>query len=118
MEVAETAEAVSQSAHALTQLAVLLPSHTALFGGAAHHSAHQEGALRSARQHSRAWLDASSPSPSEVQASRCFVVHTCGQGRMLLCCMLVVVACSMLLHMGRPIAVFKDWVQGFSEGFV
>lgn len=77
VEVAETAEAVSQSAHALTQLAILLPSHTALFGVAALHSAHREGALRSARQHSKAWLDASSPSPPEVQATYLVVHNTC-----------------------------------------
>ena len=66
VEVAETSEAVSQSAHALTQLAVLLPSHAALFGQAASHAAHRDGAVRSAGQHSRAWLHASSPSSPKV----------------------------------------------------
>ena len=66
MEVAETSEAVSQSADALTQLAILLPSHAALFNQTASHAAHRDGAVRLAGQHSRAWLDASSPSSPEV----------------------------------------------------
>ncbi|KAL3136414.1 hypothetical protein ABBQ38_005672 [Trebouxia sp. C0009 RCD-2024] len=70
VEVAETAEAVAQSAHALTQLAILLPSHTALFGQAAGIAARKEGAIKSAGQHSRDWQVASASSPPEVPSAQ------------------------------------------------
>ena len=84
VEVGEATEAVSQSAHALTQLAVVLPSHAALFGQGACHAMQQESlsAARSAGQHSRACQDTSSPSQPQVQGVAS-AVSTCLWGNKL-----------------------------------
>ena len=70
MEVAETAEATAQAAHALTQLSVLLPSQGLLFGKAACHAAHQDASVRAAGQQSGAWSEAAAASPSQAPVIR------------------------------------------------
>ena len=77
VEVAETSEAVAQSAHALTQLAVVLPSQEGLFGKAACQAAQQERTVRMAGQQGTAWQDASPPlqQVQKMDASCCVLYH-------------------------------------------
>ena len=58
-------------------MAILLPSHGALFGQAAGIAVQKEGAVKSAGQHSRDWQDASASSPPEVH-HRASVDSACG----------------------------------------
>ncbi|KAL0025501.1 hypothetical protein WJX77_006736 [Trebouxia sp. C0004] len=65
VEVAETAEATAQAAHALTQLSVLLPSQGLLFGKATCHVIRQGAAVKAAGQQSGVWSGAAAASPSQ-----------------------------------------------------
>ncbi|KAL0035587.1 hypothetical protein WJX79_000785 [Trebouxia sp. C0005] len=65
VEVAETAEATAQAAHAMTQLSVLLPSQGLLFGKAACHAVCQGASVKAAGQQGGVWSGADAASPAQ-----------------------------------------------------
>ncbi len=68
MEVAETAQATAQAAHALTQLSVLLSSQGLLFGKAARHTVRQGAAVKAAGQESSVWSGGAAASPLQARS--------------------------------------------------
>ena len=100
---AETAEAVSHSAHALTQLASLLPSNGMLFGRSACHTAQQAAAIRSAGHRSKAWQASTAEPTQQVQKlcvprTSCIIRPACSYPSQ--CCW-----CSAVLMMTTPVHV-------------
>lgn len=68
VEVAETAEATAQAAHAMTQLSVLLPSQGLLFGKAACHAVCQGASVKAAGQQGGVWSGADAASPAQARS--------------------------------------------------
>ena len=66
VEVGETAEATAQAAHALTQLAVLLPGQGMLFGKLSAHAAHRQASVTAAGRNSSRWSDSVADSCNQV----------------------------------------------------